>query len=884
MAMAAGSKIGPYEILAPLGAGGMGEVYRARDTRLGRNVAVKVLAARLATSDDSRQRFEQEARAISKLSHPHICTLYDVAREGDLQCLVMELVEGQTLTDRLAKGPLQLDEALRFGAEIASALDAAHRNGILHRDLKPGNIMLTRSGVKLLDFGLAKAFSPKARPLDSVTAPTVTASPNLTQEGAILGTLSYMAPEQVEGKRTGTPADIFALGVVLFEMLTGRRAFAAASNASLISAILTSDPPPVSSARASSPPALDRLVQTCLQKDPEQRWQSAHDVELQLQAIAAGGEAKPAAGVRPPSAAWLPWVIAGVSALIAMTTLVSSRSVQPQAAPRTIRLAEPPPATTRFVYNYENTFVALSPDGSQIAYVAMDPEKRKTALWARPLDAPEAHVIPGTENASSIFWSPDGRSLGFFTWDGKMKRVELAGGTSVPICDLGPGNWSASGSWGPDGDILFAARTPGEAIYRVPSSGGTPTALLRPDAARGEKKLGWPLILPDGRAFLYLARAESGDRSLMWMEPGGSPRLVMPLASNVQLIDPGYLVFARAGALLGQGFDGRTGRTTGAPFSIAEHVRYFQSTAYAAFAASRAGTIAYQAGADVLQPTWYDRSGRVLGTVGAPGLYYEISISPDSSRALFSRDRADIGTKHIWEIDLARRVETPVTSATETEITPVWLPDGRRFVYSAVRGADPPHLFRRDLASGSEEELTRSGPFQEATDVSPDGRTLLFVENDARGWQLPLSMGGKPVALDQPEGNQRLLRFSADGRFIAFLSEKSGSWEAYVAPYPGPGQWTRVSTNGATQLRWNRQGHEILYLTPDMRLMAVPVRTEPALSIGTPAALFTLTGSHPWQDFDVTRDGQRFLALVPQTVADDLPLRVIVGWKPNSAN
>jgi serine/threonine protein kinase len=875
MTLAAGTRLGPYEIVSELGAGGMGEVYRARDTRLERMVAVKVLPPLLSSSEQMRQRFEREARTISALSHPHICALYDVGREGETEYLVMELLEGETLSERVAKRPLPLEQTLRYGIEIADALDKAHRHGIVHRDLKPGNIMLTKSGVKLLDFGLAKAFAPAA-PVESLTsAPTV--ARDVTREGTILGTLSYMAPEQLEGKETDSRTDIFALGAVLYEMATGRKAFSGASQASLISAILATEPPPLSSVHPMTPPAFDRLIRTCLAKDPAERWQSAHDVGLQLRAIQESAPLPvPREGVsRLARRAWVPWLFTAIAVALAATSLLRPRKPA-RSVSQAIRFAVPPPANGAFSYWLEASFLAISPDGSQLAYVASDSQGNKR-VSLRPLSAMEARPIPATEGASSPFFSPDGRSIAFFV-PGKLKRVELSGGAAVSICDIPPAG-GMSGTWSRSGEILYAG-VHMKAIYRVSAAGGTPAEAIRLDPARGEARIVWPSFLPDGKRFLYLLRHLDGHGDLILAEPGKKPRLVMAMQSTVQYADPGYLVFAREGSLLAQRFDPQSGQVTGEPFSVAEHVRCFLSTGSASFAASQAGTIAYQSQEDVLRLTWLDRAGRELGTVGTPGLYKHISLSADGRRLLFDRARKETGILEIWSLDHERGTETPIASAADTVSMPLWLPGGK-VAYSAVRGS-PPQLIRRDLATGKEEELVPRGGLQQAQDVSPDGRVLLYTVRGQRDfydiWAYPLAGGGKSAPLLEAPFHKSEVRFSPDGRYLTMITTESGHPEVYVTAYPGPGERIRVSTGGAALARWSRDGRELFYLSGDRRLMSVPVRTSPSLQLGTPTPLFTLKGKGLWPTFEVSADGKRFLAVVPEVVADDLPLSVIVNW------
>ncbi|MDQ5871398.1 MAG: protein kinase [Acidobacteriota bacterium] len=875
MSLTAGSRLGPYEIVSPLGAGGMGEVYRARDTRLERTVAIKVLATHLSASPEVRQRFEREAKTISQLSHPHICALYDVGREAETDYLVMEYLEGQTLAERLAKGSLPLDQTLRYGVQIADALDKAHRQGIVHRDLKPGNVMITKSGVKLLDFGLAKVFAQASPTIDLTALPTQAAP--VTREGTILGTIQYMAPEQLEGREADSRTDIFAFGCVLYEMATGKKAFAGGTQASLISSILRDVPQPISHVQPMSPPALDRVVKTCLAKDPDDRWQSARDVGVQLNAIAEGAlelHAGEAASHRPRTQ-WLPWLVTGIAVVAAAVMFLQTRAPHRQPA-RTIRFSVPPPENGAFSYWLEACFLAVSPDGSQLAYVASDPQGGRR-VFLRPLSAPEARPIPGTEGATSLFFSPDGRSIAFFATD-KLKRVELSGGAAVSICDVPPAG-GISGTWSRAGDILFSG-VQRSGISRVSAAGGTPTEIIVLDRSRGEARILWPWYLPDGERFLYLLRHVDGRGDLMLAEPGKKPRPVIPMQSMVQYADPGYLIFAKESALLGQRFDPESGRVRGEPFSVAAHVRYFLSTGAASFAVSRAGTLVYQPRDDVRRLAWFDRTGRELGSVGTPGLYLHFAISPDGRRILFARARPGIGAPDVWSFDLERGTETPITSAPDTEAMPVWLPGGS-VAYSVVRGS-PPNLVRRQLATGKEEQLLPAGRMQAAQDVSPDGTTLVYLERSENGfadiWTLPLSGSAKPTPFLQAPFEKAGIRFSPDGRCVAMATGESGQLEVYVTAYPGPGERIRVSTGGAQHPRWTRDGRELLYLSADRRLMSVPVRTTPSLELGAPAPLFVLKGRWSWSDFDVSPDGKRLLALVPEVVADELPLSVAVNW------
>jgi len=883
--LSAGTKLGPYEILEPLGAGGMGEVYKARDARLGREVAIKVLSEKVAGDAAALARFEREARAVAALSHPHILALHDFGQDRGLTYAVMELLDGESLAQRLARGPMPASEIARAGEQICGALSAAHRKGIVHRDLKPANVMLTKSGVKLLDFGLAKAASDAP---EGLTAEQ-TAAADVTREGTIVGTLAYMSPEQVEGRAADARSDIFALGATLYEMATGRKAFEASSQAGLISAILSGEPPAVSTVQPKAPPALDRIVRGCLAKDPDARWQTAHDVGLQLAGLGDSGTSA-ASAVRSAAPRrrlrWLPWAVAGACAAVAAMTLLR-RPAAPPATP--VRFALPPPAEGSYGTTFEAKTVAVSPDGTQIAFIvsphgvsgarrgisAPDASGARR-IWIRRLSEIDSHPVPGTEDGLSLFWSPDGTQLGFFT-PGKLKRILLSGGAAIPVCDVPPGSGRA-GTWGSTGDILFAS-VQGPAISRVSAAGGSPVDEIK--VSGDELRLNWPWYLPDGKRFLYVARLRDGSGRLMLAEPGKPPRVVAPMVSSVQYAEPGFLVFAKEGALLAQRFDPDGGRLLGSPISIAEHVNYFLSTGHAGFAASPAGTLVYQSHDDVGHLAWFDRSGRELGTIGPPGNYLNVSIAEGGRRVFYDRTRPLLGTFDIWSFDLERGVETPVTTEPETEISAIGLPDGRSIVYSANRGGAP-QLYRRDLGTGAEQVLAPARQvFQQAQDVSPDGRTLAYTERATTGnfdiWTLPLDGSSKPTPFLQAPFAKGQVRFSRDGRFLAFVSSESGRSEAYLAPFPGPGERIRLSSDGAYLVAWSPDGRELLYMSDEGRMMSVPVSTSPSLRTGPPAPLFTVSGRR-WFGFAPSGDGRRFLAVVPDVSADEQPMTVILNW------
>ncbi len=869
MRIEAGTRLGPYQIVAPVGAGGMGQVYRACDTRLGRDVAIKVISAEAEPTEEQRQRFHREARAVAQLAHPHIASLFDVGHEAGIDYLVTELLEGETLAARIERGPLPIEQCLHLGARIASALAAAHARGIVHRDLKPANVMLTATGPKLLDFGLAKAFgSGSAITGDSAQSAT------LTRTGMIVGTVPYMAPEQLEGREADARTDIFALGALLYEMVSGRPAFSAPTPVALVGAVLASDPPSIRSIRADAPPSLERLIRHCLAKDPADRWHSARDVELQLASVALEAPAAAPVGRRALLKA-LPWALVAIAVAIATAAVWRTSRGATDPAPE-IRFTIEPPIGGGIAWNSETNPLALSPDGRQLAFIAFD-SMGEFRIWLRSLSDNTALPLDATLNAQSLMWSPDGRSIAFFTRD-RLQRIDLPAGAPVTLMAIAA-RTGQSGSWGRRGYIAYTG-VQGEAIYRIAASGGNPEVVLQPDTTAGEARLQFPFYLSDGERFLYTLRRSDGSDVLMQTTAGGQPRLVTPVQSLAQTTGH-VLVFVRDGTLLGLAFDEDRGRVDGEPFAIAEGVRYFLSTGATAVATSRAGTLAYHAGADHQRLVWMDRTGVQLGDVVSTGSFLDLALSPDATRVLATRQHIRLGTWDVSMIDLERGTETPLTTSPLTEIYGVWVPGGRTIVYSVSFGR-PPNLVRRDLDSMNETPMLSEAHYQSALDVSPDGQTLLYRRRPGTGtfdlWTLSLEGAPEPKPVLQTPFSEVDARFSPDGRYVTVIADDTGRPELYIMPFPGPGQKTRVSTNGAQHVRWPRASNEIIYSTPDGSMRSVRVQTEPVLSIGQPVTLFSIDAPATITALEVTPDGQRFLVALPVVVANRQPITVIANW------
>jgi Tol biopolymer transport system component/predicted Ser/Thr protein kinase len=875
MTLSNGTRLGPYELVAPVGAGGMGEIYRAKDTRLDRTVAVKVLPEHLSSSAESRQRFEREAKTISQLSHPHICALYDVGNQDGVEFLVMEYLEGETLSDRLLKGPLAFDQALRFGVEIADALDKAHRQGIVHRDLKPANVMITKSGVKLLDFGLAKAVAPMGRTSgSSLTALPTQAGSNLTQEGTILGTFQYMAPEQLEGKEADARTDIFAFGCVLYEMATGQKAFSGKSQASLISSIMGSQPPTISTISPMTPPAFDRVVRTCLAKDPDDRWQTAHDAMLELKWAGEGGSA---AGLPAPVVARrrhrerLTWAALGLAAGGLAGGLASALLLSRSNPPPPVRFNVAIPRNTDLGY------MALSPDGRQLAFVPEDVPGHGT-IWLRSLDSVETRTLEGTKGARGVFWSPDGRSIAFFA-DGKLKWLPAAGGSLQTICD---GNGTGGGAWSSDGTIVFSPDF-GDALYRVPASGGTPVPVTKLDPGRQEVFHGWPHFLPDGKRFLYVARSISRDKTAIRAGSLESPDApVVVLADSGGLYVPaGYLLFGREGALLAQKFHPGSVRVDGEATPLLPKIRIeFDDNHMLASASADGSVVAYVSGEPTPeQLTWLDRSGGAVGTVGAPADYGDLSLSPDGKNVLASIRDHQTGTTDIWAIDLARGTRTRLTADPADDFGALWSRDGERVLFTSDREGFYNLYAVAAGGGGATETVLKSGVDKWSTDWSADGELVLFNAFEPKTkfdiWALPVRRGGKPVELLRTAFSEMGARFSPDGRWIAYASDESGRSEVFVQSSPPSGFKRQVSTSGGLVPRFSRNGAELFYVSPDRNLMAADLRPAGAkLETGDPKALFELRRD----GLEISPDGNRFLAVVPVDEASQ-PVTVVLNWK-----
>ncbi len=878
MPLEPGTRLGQFEVLSPIASGGMGEVYKATDTRLNRTVAIKVLLSHRADQPQLRERFQREAETIASLNHPHICTLYDIGHQDGIDYLVMEYLEGETLAERLTRGPLPLDEVLRVAMEVSDGLDKAHRKGITHRDLKPANVMLTKEGAKILDFGLAKLQQETAEP--NIRLSEMPTAPNtLTAEGTILGTLQYMAPEQVEGKveEIDTRSDIFSFGAMVYEMATGKKAFEGKTQASVMAKILEVDPPPMSSLQPVTPPMLDRVVKKCLAKDPDKRWQTAGDLHDELKWIEEGGSESsvPTSVTAIPAVPMWRRAIPLALALVvgAIITGIAVWNLRSPAPPSVTRFALTLPPTEQFTGLNSGT-VALSPDGTNLVYAA------NQQLFLRSMDSLETYPIPGTEGAVSPFFSPDGQWIAFFA-DRKLKKVSLDGGQPLTLSDTGGG----MGNWGPNDTIIFTLG-PGSGLLQVSAAGGTPQDLTTLDTANGEGAHISPEILPDGKAFVFTARSGGGDRIVVQDFENGERRVLIQEGTSAHYVATGHLVYVRERTLLAVPFDLASLEVTGAPVPFIEGVMQGPASRHAAISISRSGSLVYvpgEAQGAVNTLVWVDRTGAVELLGAPPQGYGNPRLSPDGQRIAV---QITGGTTDVWVYDITRQTLTRLTFEGDNNLLPIWTPDGERITFRSNRGGGPGNLYWKPAdGSGTAERLTTSEFLDNASSWSPDGKVLSFYSAGGSRDLRMLQMEGErqPRPFLQTQFHEAAAVFSPDGNWLAYVSNESGQNEIYVQPFPGPGGKRQISTGGGTEPAWPRNGRELFYRNND-QMLAVEVTTTPTFSAGNPKLLFEgdfQLGSAARASYDVTADGQRFLMIQQEGGSDSeapAQINVVLNW------
>ena len=893
MAISPGTRLGTYEIIAPLGAGGMGEVYRARDAQLSRDVAIKVLPAAYSEDTDRMRRFEQEAQAAGALNHPNILVVHHVGTHDGAPYLVSELLEGETLRDRLQGGALPQRKAIDYGLQMAHGLAAAHEKGIAHRDLKPENIFITKDGrVKILDFGLAKLTGLGNADQSQTEIPTRRVH---TDPGLVMGTVGYMSPEQLCGKPADHRSDIFSFGAILYEMLSGKHAFRGESTAETMSAILREDPRELSENRKTINPALERVVQHCLEKNPEERFHSARDLAFAIQALSGSAalsgqmSAMAAQLERPKLGRYFPWVVAGISALTSIILLpfaISSFKHAPARA-NVIRSAILPPENASFLAL--NLF-AVSPDGQRLAFVARD-AKGQNMLWMRPLDAPTAQPLAGTDGISTgspPFWSADSRLIAFFA-GGKLKTIDGSGGPPQTVCDA-PN--ARGGSWNRDGVIVFAPN-PGGPIHRVSAAGGASNPVTKLDESQRQSTHRWPYFLPDGHHFIYRvggtgATAQNENNGIYLGSLESQEQRLILRADTSAAYASGYLLFGREGTLMVQPFDEKSFQLTGDAFPVAEHLQFDVVITRAIFSVSENGVLIFQssaAGGDS-RLIWFDRSGKQTGQLGQPGLYFQPQFSPDGQKLAVASFDIRAGSADIWLYELARNVPTRFTFDPASEVAPIWSPDGSTIIFSSNRKGPYDIYQKASTGAGSEEVLLESDETKTVNSWSADRRFIVYTSADAKAntkedlWILPLFAEHKPFPFLRTQFNESFAQFSADGHWIAYVSDESGSNQVYIAPFPGPGGKWQASSVGGTEPRWRGDGKELFYLAPDNKLMAVGVNVsaESSLTVSNAQPLFEVhTASTPGTHYDVTRDGKRFL-VDSSGEGSSAPISLVVNW------
>jgi serine/threonine protein kinase/Tol biopolymer transport system component len=851
--LSAGERLGPYEVLGPIGAGGMGEVYRARDTRLDRTVALKILPPELAASTELKARFEREARAIAALVHPNICTLHDVGEQDGRTFLVMEHLVGETLAQRLKKGPLLLDHALEIATQVADALSAAHKAGVIHRDLKPANIMLTKTGARLLDFGLARLTAHGQRPAVENLTSAPTESQPLTGQGTIMGTLPYMAPEQVEGKPADARTDLWALGTILYEMLTGERPFQAESATSLVGAILERTPAPITERQPLTPPSLDRLVRRCLAKDPDDRWDTAHDVADELRWVAEGCTLEQPPG-GPSSRRVGPLrtllVVAGGAVMI-LVLVLPWFGRRPSKEGRVVRASLHLPQDAPLDTTARPPF-ALSPDGSTVAYVSAGAEGRK--IRVHRLDRDEGTILPGTDETLGLFFSPNGRELAFFARDA-LRKISLSSGLVTKLCDFEAHPWWTDGHWGEGGTIVFASPA---GVHAVHEEGGQAPRLLT--AARADRLLVFPRLLPGGN-FILLTMTGAGaiDSSIGILSlNNGAIKTLLPGGMQALYVRTGHLIFLKSGLLMAAPFDPSHGNLAGPPFELPYEVgEIFGGT----FSISDSGHLLYLQAIRSRSLVWVDRSGTASSVHPAKARYFQPRLAPDG-RAI-AVEMASRATAEIWLVDPDRGTRTLLTSDGDGRL-PLWTPDGQRVTFSSMRAGGRKIYWRRADGTGESERIDTGESPKHDTDGSwhPDGAVLAHTAY-SEDWRIILTRpgsSGPPEPFLESTYRNWEPRFSPDGRWLAYSSYQSGTSEVYVRSFPEGSARQQVSVGGGHDPVWARDGRELFYMR-DGGLYVVSVEAGPQLTLGPPRLLFQ--GSYldvPGAgSYDVSLDGDRFL-------------------------
>jgi eukaryotic-like serine/threonine-protein kinase len=877
VALSPGTRIGAYEIVSPLGAGGMGEVYRALDTALGRHIAIKILPATFANDPDRLARFEREAKTLAALNHPHIAQIYGFEKSAGVNALVMELVEGATLADCIAQGAIPVDEALAIAKQIAEALEAAHEQGIIHRDLKPANIKVRDDGTaKVLDFGLAKALDPRSQQGDATVSPTITSPAMMTGVGVLLGTAAYMSPEQARGQTAGHQADIWAFGIVLYEMLTGKQAFTGETITDVLGGIVRVDPD-WTALPESTPPLVLQLLRQCLQKNRPARLHHIGDARIQIDAaLSEPSPVTPTASrrmtMRRRAVAWTG------TALLLLIGSAAALFVQQymRAEPSTVgvvQLSVSPPQKATFSGGPNAPYVSISPDGRHLAFIAN--REGVGQIFVRPLATLEARPLTGTEGVANYppFWSPDSRFIAFFA-AGKLKKIEVAGGPAQTLCDA-PATNNPSGTWNRDGVILLGGGN--EPVKRVSAAGGTPEPVTTLDRSREELGHDWPTFLPDGDHFFFLARSANRENDAIVIGSLSSKETtrVVNASSRIAYDPSGYLLFVRERSLMALPFDGRNLSPAGDPLLVADQIRS-NATGQASLTVSDNGVLGYRTG-DVERNTltWFDRSGRMLGVLGSIGGYSAPELSPDERRVAVFRIDSQTQSQDVWVIDVARTVMSRLTFGLGPA-NPLWSPDGARIAFRPTQ-SDGSVYAKQSSGVGEQEMLFKAaGAIQ---DWSSDGKFIISSERSSIS-VLPLVGDRKPFPyLPDATFTRGHAQLSSDGRWMAYRSSESGRNEVYIQSFPTPSMKWQISTEGGDSPRWRRDGKEIFYLAPDQRLMAVSLTaTTQGMEISRPVPLFQIAVTPALRaQYDVTGDGQRFLV---NSIADDseTPVTVVVNW------